>query len=165
MRAFCKPCWKIRRNNRPLRQQGPVTDENRPAEYPLPVGFLVLFRCHSGEREGEGEAPCSGVEKCGGNAFRRPNPAALLGCFRRIGHYFLVFFREKKEIPGFLWQCWPQFGILRLYGVEPAAWLRPKTRAAARRGHASAGGVPRRRTTCTNPPTRPSRTGAPCGRP
>lgn len=22
MRAFCKPCWKIRRNNRPLRQQG-----------------------------------------------------------------------------------------------------------------------------------------------
>ena len=90
---------------------------------------------------------------------------SLLGCFRRIGHYFLVFFREKKEIPGFLWQCWPQFGILRLYGVEPAAWLRPKTRAAARRGHASAGGVPRRRTTCTNPPTRPSRTGAPCGRP
>lgn len=65
---------------------------------------------------------------------RRPNPAALLGCFRRIGHYFLVFFREKKEIPGFLWQCWPQFGILRLYGVEPAAWLRPKTRAAARAG-------------------------------
>ena len=163
MRAFCKPCWKIRRNNWSLRQQGPVTDENRPAEYPLPVGFLVLFRCHSGK--GRGRALCSGVEKCGGNAFRRPNPAALLGCFHRIGHYFLVFFREKKEIPGFLWQCWPQFGILRLYGVEPAAWLRPKTRAAARRGHASAGGVPRRRTTCTNPPTRPSRTGAPCGRP
>ena len=115
--------------------------------------------------KGRGRAPCSGVEKCDGNAFRRPNPAALLGCFRRISHYFLVFFREKKEIPGFLWQCWPQFGILRLYGVEPAAWLRPKTRAAARRGHASAGGVPRRRTTCTNPPTRPSRTGAPCGRP
>lgn len=104
-----------------------------------------------GKGRGRGRAPCSGVEKCGGNAFRRPNPAALLGCFRRIGHYFLVFFREKKEIPGFLWQCWPQFGILRLYGVEPAAWLRPKTRAAARRGHASAGGVPRRRTTCTNP--------------
>ena len=162
MRAFCKPCWKIRRNNRPLRQQGPVTDENRPAEYPLPVFWFcsVVIR-----GKGRGRAPCSGVEKCGGNAFRRPNPAALLGCFRRIGHYFLVFFREKKEIPGFLWQCWPQFGILRLYGVEPAAWLRPKTRAAARRGHASAGGVPRRRTTCTNPPTRPSRTGAPCGRP
>lgn len=45
--------------------------------------------------------------------------------------------------------------------MEPAAWLRPKNPGRCRRGHASAGGVPRRRTTCTNPPTRPSRTGAP----
>ena len=54
MRAFCKPCWKIRRNNRPLRQQGPVTDENRPAEYPLPVGFFGSVPLSFGGKGGGG---------------------------------------------------------------------------------------------------------------
>lgn len=166
MRAFCKPCWKIRRNNRPLRQQGPVTDGKPTSGVSSAGRFFGSVPLSFGGKGGGGGGPLvlalrNAVETHSDARTRRHCLDVSVGS----AIIFWCFFGKRKKFRAFCGNVGPNLVYYDYMEWSRAAWLRPKTRAAARRGHASAGGVPRRRTTCTNPPTRPSRTGAPCGRP